>query len=40
MCKTCGCAPCSKCGREIKNKVCEGCKKPADKCTCQPSKKK
>lgn len=34
MCKTCGCTPC-KCGRKIVNKVCEGCGKPYDDCTCK-----
>jgi len=40
MCQSCGCSPCSKCGREVKNNVCTGCNKPPDKCTCQPAKKK
>ncbi len=40
MCQTCGCQPCKKCGREIKNGVCSGCQKPSDKCTCQPKKGK
>jgi hypothetical protein len=39
MCQSCGCSPCAKCGREIKDKVCSGCKKPAEKCTCTPAKK-
>ena len=39
MCQTCGCSPCKKCGKPIENKVCSGCKKPADKCTCKPAKK-
>ena len=39
MCQECGCEPCKKCGREIKEKVCSGCKKPADKCACTPVKK-
>jgi len=33
MCKVCGCTPC-KCGRDIVNAVCAGCKKPYDDCTC------
>jgi hypothetical protein len=37
MCDVCGCAPC-KCGREIKEKVCSGCKKPAKQCVCAPVK--
>jgi len=40
MCQTCGCSPCKKCGREIKNGVCDGCKKPSEQCTCAPLKKK
>lgn len=39
MCQTCGCSPCDKCGREIKNKVCSGCNKTSDKCSCQPQAK-
>ena len=37
MCKVCGCTPC-KCGRLIINRVCEGCGKPYDLCTCEPKK--
>ena len=39
MCQTCGCSPCEQCGREIKDKVCSGCQKPSDECTCQPLEK-
>jgi len=34
MCKTCGCEPC-KCGRQIVDGVCEGCRKPYDECSCK-----
>ena len=27
MCQECGCTPCKKCGREIKDGVCSGCGK-------------
>ena len=36
MCQKCGCSPCEKCGREIKDKVCSGCTKPSSECTCEP----
>lgn len=36
MCATCGCAPCEKCGGEIKDGVCSGCGKKAGECTCEP----
>jgi hypothetical protein len=39
MCQTCGCSPCKKCGKPIENKVCSGCKKPADKCSCKAARK-
>ena len=35
MCDTCGCTPCKKCGKPIKNGVCVGCKKKADECVCK-----
>jgi hypothetical protein len=38
MCKTCGCRPC-RCGREIKDKVCQGCGKPYDECDCEKKEK-
>ena len=38
MCQTCGCSPCKKCGRPIKEKLCSGCHKPSAECTCEPQK--
>ena len=35
MCQVCGCAPCKKCGKEIKNGVCSGCGKAASTCSCK-----
>lgn len=40
MCQTCGCTPCKKCGREIKEGTCTGCKKPTDQCQCAPVREK
>ncbi len=35
MCQSCGCSPCQKCGREIKEGLCCGCNKPAVECECK-----
>lgn len=35
MCQICGCAPCAKCGKEIKNGKCIGCGKKSFECTCK-----
>ncbi len=35
MCQECGCSPCDKCGGEIDNGICAGCRKPASDCDCE-----
>lgn len=35
MCQVCGCTPCKKCGKDIKNGVCSGCGKKTNECTCE-----
>jgi hypothetical protein len=35
MCQTCGCSPCSKCGKPIVKGVCSGCGKKSEECECK-----
>jgi hypothetical protein len=35
MCQTCGCSPCSKCGKPIEKGVCSGCGKESKDCSCK-----
>lgn len=35
MCQNCGCEPCKKCGKEVKDETCSGCQKGSEECSCK-----